>query len=75
MKLDSQNQDMLNYMLGQYIAVGVNNPKQFPKSPFLQKVDSAEKLQPMTDEEMAAAARRSAAQWKELTNGRKQHDD
>jgi len=32
-----QVKDQLNYYLGQYISVGVNNPKKYPKVPFLEK--------------------------------------
>lgn len=46
--------DMLNHLLGRYISYGVNDPKRYPKQPFLAEA----KTRPMTDEEMEAAAKR-----------------
>ena len=47
--------DMLNYSLGQYVGISVNNPKKYPKKPFSYK----EQLENMTDEEMERQARRN----------------
>lgn len=49
-----QEQDYLNYLLGQYIAYSFNNPKKYPKKPFLQKTQ----LKEMTDDEMERVAMR-----------------
>ncbi|MCL2860388.1 MAG: hypothetical protein FWF46_07565 [Oscillospiraceae bacterium] len=53
---DQKREDMLNYILGQYIAYGVNSPKNYPYQPFLteEKISVKE----MTDEEMEEKAMR-----------------
>ena len=48
--------DMLNYILGKYIAYAVNDPKHYPNKPF---TDKNTELKPMTDEEMEKQARRN----------------
>lgn len=71
-RTEMTTQDKLNHTLGFYVATGVNAPKKYPKHPFMEKFEKSH-LQPMTDEEMAAAAKRSAAQWKGLENGGNTH--
>lgn len=48
--------DTLNYILGKYIAYGVNDPKHYPRKPFTEKDTE---LKPMSDEEMERQARRN----------------
>lgn len=48
--------DTLNYLLGKYVAYGVNDPKHYPNKPFTEKDTD---LKPMTDEEMEKQARRN----------------
>ena len=48
--------DTLNYILGKYVAYGVNDPKHYPSKPFTEKDTE---LKPMTDEEMEKQARRN----------------
>lgn len=48
--------DTLNYLLGKYVAYGVNDPKHYPNKPFSEK---AKPLRTMTDEEMERQARRN----------------
>lgn len=48
--------DTLNYLLGKYVAYGVNDPKHYPRKPFTEKHTD---LKPMTDEEMEKQARRN----------------
>lgn len=48
--------DTLNYLLGKYVAYGVNDPKHYPSKPFTEKDTD---LKPMTDEEMEKQARRN----------------
>lgn len=48
--------DTLNYLLGKYVAYGVNDPKHYPSKPFTEKNTE---LKPMTDEEMEKQARRN----------------
>ena len=48
--------DILNYILGKYVAFAVNDPKHYPKEPYTQKTTQ---LEPMTDEEMEKQARRN----------------
>lgn len=48
--------DSLNYILGKYVAFGVNDPKHYPSKPFTEKDTE---LEPMTDEEMEKQARRN----------------
>ena len=49
-----QEVDMFNYVLGKYVAYGVNDPKHYPSKPFTEKNTD---LKPMTDEEMERQAR------------------
>lgn len=42
--------DLNNYNLGKYIAFAVNDPKKYPKKPFL--ADKEAKKEVMTDSEM-----------------------
>jgi len=48
-------QDMQNYNLARYIAIGVNDPKKFPREPYLAKELKQEEDRVMT-----------AIEWKEL---------
>lgn len=48
--------DLLNFILGKYIAYAVNDPKKYPSRPFTEKDTD---LKPMTDEEMEKQARRN----------------
>lgn len=38
--MQAEHQDQLNYLLGKYVALAVNNPKKYPKEPFLTKKQS-----------------------------------
>ncbi len=49
--------DMLNHLLGKYIAIAFNDPKNYPNRSFLDK--SNELIDVMTDEEMELRARRN----------------
>lgn len=52
--------DALNYNLGRYIGIAVNNPKAYPKKPFLAKEELSSKgPKVMTPEEMEKMARRN----------------
>lgn len=46
---EARQTDMLNHILGNYIAVGVNNPKKYPKKPTLH--DSKDNKQVFTSDE------------------------
>lgn len=46
-----KEQDTLNWILGKYIAIAVNNPKKYPDSPLLRKGEAKEERS-MTGEEM-----------------------
>lgn len=48
--------DVMNYILGKYIAYAVNDPKHYPNKPFTEKDTE---LKPMSDEEMEKQARRN----------------
>ena len=48
--------DLLNFILGKYIAYAVNDPKRYPSKPFTENNTD---LKPMTDEEMERQARRN----------------
>ena len=50
-----KEQDFLNHLLGRYIAYAFNDPKKYPKKPFLEKTNK----HAMTDEEME----REAMKW------------
>lgn len=59
LKLEKQRlrqADKLNHILGGYIAIGVNEPKKFPKNPQLSETPE---LPEMSDEEMERQARRN----------------
>ena len=49
--------DMLNHLLGRYIAIAFNDPKSYPERSFLDT--SNDVMQVMTDEEMELRARRN----------------
>ena len=42
--------DRLNHMLGNYIGIAMNDPKHYPKEPFLAKDDNEGKTVFTTDE-------------------------
>lgn len=48
--------DMLNHILGKYIAIAFNNPKDYPDKSFL---DTSNVTYEMTDEEMERQAKRN----------------
>lgn len=48
--------DALNYILGKYVAYGVNDPKHYPSKPFTENDTD---LRPMNDDEMEKQARRN----------------
>lgn len=41
--------DALNYLLGQYIGLGIKAPKKYPNRPFLSKTKEAA-MYPITDD-------------------------
>jgi hypothetical protein len=51
-----REKDLLNHILGKYIAYAFNDPKHYPTHPFTEKDTD---LKPMTDEEMERQARRN----------------
>ena len=51
-----REKDVLNFMLGRYVAYAFNDPKKYPTKPFTEKNTD---LEPMTDEEMEKQARRN----------------
>ena len=55
-QLRIEEKDMLNFMLGKYIAYAFNEPKKYPSKPFLGNNTD---LKPMTDDEMEKQARRN----------------
>ena len=48
--------DMLNHLLGKYIAIAFNDPKHYPKQSFLSTEST---IAEMTDDEMEKMARRN----------------
>lgn len=48
-ELEAKEVDAMNYSLGKYIAIAVNQPKRYPKKPFLYKEEVKKE---MTIEEM-----------------------
>ena len=44
--------DLNNFNLGKYIAYAVNEPKKYPKKPFLYEEETKKRDEPMTVEEM-----------------------
>lgn len=51
-----QDQDYLNFLLGQYIGIAFNDPKEYPKIPFTAQ---STKKKEMTDDEMERQALRN----------------
>ncbi len=49
--------DISNFNLGKYIAVAVNDPKKYPRKPFLEEDRAEEKV--MTGEEMERIMQRN----------------
>lgn len=49
-ELQARETDFTNFLLGQYIARAVNDPKKYPKKPFLHKEEKKEGV--MSSEEM-----------------------
>ena len=55
-----QEADMLNHLLGKYIAYASNNPKKYPKKPFLgYSFGEKKEKRVMSDEEMERIAKRN----------------
>lgn len=52
----AREMDSNNYNLGRYIAYAVNDPKKYPRKPFLDKTNEAE-LKVMKEEDMERMAR------------------
>jgi hypothetical protein len=48
--------DFLNFLLGKYVGFGVNDPKKYPRKPFLEKKASEEPRE-MSSEDMERMAR------------------
>jgi len=53
----AKEMDFNNFNLGKYVAYAVNDPKKYPKKPFLQEVKEESKV--MTDEEMDRVMKRN----------------
>jgi len=53
-----QDLDQLNFLLGQYISIGNNDPKKYPKEPFLTEKKQTPK--DMSDSQMQEEAKRIA---------------
>lgn len=49
-KRESEHQDYMNYLLGRYIAMAFNDPKNYPNEPFLHNLNNKNKT--MTSHEM-----------------------
>lgn len=50
-----EEKDYLNFLLGKYIAYACNDPKKYPKEPFLQ--DTEEEVREMSVEELERQAK------------------
>jgi hypothetical protein len=50
---EAQEIDVANYNLGKYIAYAVNDPKKYPKKPFLYKEEVKGQMTPEEMEKMA----------------------
>jgi hypothetical protein len=48
---------MFNWLLGKYIAYAVNDPKKYPKEPFMQSEGKSKELKPMTAQQMQEFAK------------------
>ncbi len=53
--------DSLNYLLGRYITWAFNDPKNYPKEPYLSRKHESKRVQ--TDEEMERQARLLTMAW------------
>ena len=53
----NKRQDHLNHILGNYIATGVNNPKKYPKEPYLSEDKEETKQIAITDAQRQAIVR------------------
>ncbi len=50
-----KEKDLFNHMLGKYISYAVNDPKKYPKKPFLRDAFGQEKKKAMGNDEMIQA--------------------
>ena len=57
--------DMLNYLLGKYVAIAFNDPKNYPKKSFLNEENE---ISIMTDEEMEIRAKRNTLKMGGVVN-------
>lgn len=48
-KREIEKADYLNFLLGQYVAVAFNQPKKYPREPFLKKAEQQRKFIATTD--------------------------
>lgn len=58
-KQRAKEMDVNNYNLGRYIAIAVNDPKKYPKKPFLADKDLNVERKDMTSEEMERVVKRN----------------
>lgn len=54
LQADMKMQDSLNFILGQYITIGFNNPKKYPKKP---RLSEPERKRYLTNEELMKEAK------------------
>jgi len=57
LEYERQGQDALNHLLGRYVGIAVNNPKKYPKEPYLSDERKRESITTHTDEERIMIAR------------------
>jgi hypothetical protein len=69
---DLRQRDIANHLLGKYIAYAFNDPKKYPKEPFLYKEAAQnDKInKQMTGEQMKDFAKRFTAKFNKKDNGK-----
>jgi len=56
----AKEMDINNFNLGKYIAIAFNDPKKYPRKPFLAKLEKEKKSKnPMTGKEMERIMKRN----------------
>ncbi len=60
-----KEKDMLNHILGKYIAFAYNDPKKYPEEPFTSSVNNTE----MNDDDMERVAMKITAKMGGVVNG------
>jgi len=68
-KMRAKEMDVNNYNLGKYIALAVNDPKKYPRKPFLAERERDFEKKPMTQQEIERVIKKNNIILGGITNG------